>query len=329
MNARDETWLVTGALGCIGSWTLRELVRQDASVVAFDRASEAIRPRLLLTDQELARVTFVQGDITDTDLVTATVARHGITHIVHLAALQVPFCRANPPQGAAVNVVGTVNIFEAARQAGGQVQGLAYASSVAALGPPDIYSQAPVADDARPQPRTLYGVYKVANEGTARLYWQNWQVGSVGLRPFIVYGVGRDQGLTSDIAKALLATAASRPFHIRFSGQVALQYAGDIARAFIDAARSAYRGAAACNLRNDVVSVAEFVDVLCALAPEAEVTVEPDSPLPFPADLDDGRLQHILGTVPHTPLPDAINATLTRFRLLLTKDRIDLSQLDG
>ncbi|MEZ4662300.1 MAG: hypothetical protein R2911_32520 [Caldilineaceae bacterium] len=105
------------------------------------------------------------------------------------------------------------------------------------LGPAHNYPERPVKDNVPLLPTTLYGVYKVANEGTAQIYWQDWQVGSVGLRPYIVYGVARDQGMTSDIAKAVLATAAGRPFHIRFDGPVGLQHANDVAQMFIGIAR--------------------------------------------------------------------------------------------
>lgn len=323
-----DTYMLTGSLGCIGAWALYNLVREGTRVVATDLATDPVRPGLLLSPDELAQITFVKLDVTDLNAVKAVVAEHGVTHIVHLAGLQVPFCRANPPLGAAVNVVGTVNIFEAARAHWGQVKGLAYASSLAVLGPADLYPQRPVMDDAPLHPATLYGVYKQANEGTARIYWQDWQIPSVGLRPYIVYGVGRDQGMTSDIAKALLAVAAGRPFHIRFGGPVALQYADDVARMFIECARSGYQGAAACNLRNDVVEVGDFVARVKAGYPEAQLT-HADGSLPFPYDLDDSGLQRILGKVPHTPLGAAIDDTVGLFRGLVDRGQIDLKQLEN
>ena len=88
-----------------------------------------------MTPPELARVTFCQVDITQLAELERLIGQHAVTHIVHLAALQVPACRANPSLGSQVNVVGTVNVFEAVRRSRGQVRGLAYASSVAALGP--------------------------------------------------------------------------------------------------------------------------------------------------------------------------------------------------
>jgi len=112
--AARERFLVTGALGCIGAWTVRTLVREQSPVVAFDLAGDRKRLRLIMSDDEIERITFVQGDITDLGSVERALDEHEITNLIHLAALQVPFARANPPLGAEVNVVGTVNIFEAA-----------------------------------------------------------------------------------------------------------------------------------------------------------------------------------------------------------------------
>lgn len=325
----EDVFLVTGALGCIGAWTLRNLVSEGVPVVASDLATDPVRPRLLLNEAELDRVTFVKTDIRDLAAIQTLIAEQGITHIVHLAGLQVPFCRANPVLGAQVNVVGTVNILEGVRQSGGQVRGLAYASSIAALGPPALYPDKPVHDHVRLRPDTLYGVYKQADEHTARVYWQDWEIGSVGLRPFIVYGVARDQGMTSDLTKAILAAVAGRPYHIKFGGVVALQAADDVARMFIQAARAAHQGAAACNLRNDVIDVDQFVAALKAEIPGAEITFQADNPLPFPADLDDSGLRRILGQIPHTAMESVIRQTIDRFRILLAQDRIDLGQLEA
>jgi hypothetical protein len=98
---------------------------------------------------------------------------------------------------------------------------------------------------------------------------------------------------------------------------------------FIAAARAGYQGAAACNLRNDVLEVADFVKILKAEVPAAQITVTPNSPLPFPFDLDDSGLRRILGNIPHTPLPVAIRETLGRFQVLLARGQIDLKQLEG
>jgi len=116
MSAGDERFLVTGALGCIGAWTVRTLVRDGAQVTAFDLGSDRRRLRMIMTPDELAKVSFETGDITDLDALAAALDRNESTNVIHLAALQVPFCRADPPLGARVNVLGTVNVFEAVRR---------------------------------------------------------------------------------------------------------------------------------------------------------------------------------------------------------------------
>lgn len=322
----DRTYLVTGAMGCLGAWVLRHLVDAGKRVVATDLSSDPVRPRLVMGEEKLAAVTWATLDVTDTTAVHDVVAAHGVSHIIHLAGLQIPFCKANPPLGAAVNVTGTVNVFEAARHNG--VRGIAYASSLAALGSTDMYDTWPLPDEAKPVPLSLYGVYKVANEETARIYAQDWGVGSVGLRPYVVYGVGRDQGMTADMAKAILAVAAGRPFHIRFSGEVALQYASDAAKIFIACAEAEADTARLCNLRNDVVDVAGFVELLTSLYPEASITFEADAPLPFPADLSDAGLRGLIGTVPHTAMEEAIRSDVESYRALIEAGTIDMGQLD-
>ncbi|HLU99672.1 MAG TPA: NAD(P)-dependent oxidoreductase [Acidobacteriota bacterium] len=321
-----EAFFITGALGCVGSWVLRNLVDEGVTVVASDLSTDPVRPRLLLSDDELSRIEFVKVDITDLESLRQTVASREITHIIHLAALQVPFCIANPSLGSQVNVTGTVNIFEVARHLKEQIRGLAFTSSIAVMGPADRYPDRPLKDDVELYPQTLYGVYKQANEQTARVYWQDWGIPSVSIRPYIIYGIGRDQGLTSDVAKAILAAAAGQEYEIRFSGPISMQYADDVAKILIRAARSEHRGAAACNLRGDILTVEGFVTALQSVLPNAQVRYS-GSQLPFPSDLSDEGLRAILGELPHTPLDVAIRETAERFTKLLQEGRVDLQQL--
>jgi nucleoside-diphosphate-sugar epimerase len=195
----DGPVLVTGAGGCIGSWALTLLVKAGVPAVAFDLSDEKRRPRLLMTAEELEQVPWLTGDIADTEAVADAVARHQVRAIIHLAALQVPFCKADPVAGARANVVGTVNVLEAARHHG--LKRFAYASSIAAH---SFFEGAPWL-------ATLYGAYKLCDEMIARTYALDWEVPSVGIRPGVVYGVARDQGLTSKTTVAILAAAAGKP----------------------------------------------------------------------------------------------------------------------
>lgn len=325
----SETFLVTGAHGCIGAWIVRTLVQQEKSVIATDLADNPTRLRLLLSDEELERVQFRALDVTDTDAVKSVLEESGASRVIHLAGLQVPFCKANPVMGARVNVVGTINVLEAIRSCRDQVKGFSYASSIAVLGPPSRYREVPIDDSVERFPETLYGVYKVADEDAARIYWQDHGLGSVGLRPYIVYGVARDQGLTSDIAKAILAAVGGVPFRVNFCGLVSLQFARDVAEMFIRCAEADVQGAHACNLRNDVVEVEEFVRVVNETIPGAEITLDPSRPLPFPADTDDGGLRSVIGDVPFTPMKQAVVETAQQFRELLAEKKISLEQVQA
>jgi len=324
----EERFLVTGSMGCIGAWVLRNLVRDGIEVLATDLSTDPTRPSQVMTPAELRSIRFEQLDVTEPDTVRSAVVENGITHVVHLAGLQVPFCKANPTLGAQVNVVGTVNIFEAVRAAPEQVRGMSYASSLAVLGPGEMYVDLPIRDDVRLAPTTLYGAYKQANERTAKVFWEDWGVGSIGLRPYVVYGVGRDQGMTADTAKAILAAAAERTYEIRFGGEVTLQYADDVAKMFIESARAEHEGAAVCNLRNTVIAVSDFVSKLAQHVPNHQVTYDSESSLAWPADIDDSGLRSILGTLPHTSLDDAMVEALAMYRDLLRTGNIDLAQLE-
>lgn len=317
----DVRVLVTGALGCIGAWVTRTLVADGAHVVAFDLGENRSRLALIMGAEDLAQVEFVRGDITDSDAVAACVLDHGITQIIHLAALQVPFCRADPVTGARVNVVGTVNVFEAAKRAGlGQV---VYASSIAVYGPAGHYADSILPADAPLFPQTHYGVYKQANEGTARVYWQDEGIASVALRPYTIYGPARDQGLTSEPTKAMLAAARGDGYHIPFGGIMGYQYVGDVARIFVQAAGTAVQGAHAFNLRGTIAGMPEVIAAIESAAPEVTGRITWDeSALPFPHGFDDSTLRAALGDIPDTPLREGVAQTVAHFRAAIADGRI-------
>ena len=306
----QKTFLVTGAMGCIGAWVLKHLVAQGERAVAFDLSTDRHRLDWVMTRDEQAAITFVQGDLTDMGQVKDAFKANEVTRVVHLAALQIPFCRANPVLGSQVNVTGTVNLFEAARAAG--VRRLAYASSIAVYGPASEYPAGPVAHEAPHAPRTLYGVYKVANEGTARIYWQDHGISSLGLRPYTVYGVGRDQGMTSDPTKAMWAAVKGEPFEIGFGGVMQFQLASDVALQFIDAADHTREGAHVFNLGTPPVSVDEVIEVIREIRPGAQI-MRQETRLPFPESFDDSALRAHVSHVYETPLSKGIRLTMEHF----------------
>src|SRR5439155_16226760 len=240
----------------------------------------------------LTRVTLVAGDITDLDGLDRTLAEHDITNVIHLAALQVPFCRADPPLGARVNVVGTVTVFEAVRRRGDGMAPVVYTGSIGMFSPSDVDpATGRLLEDAEPHPGNHYGVYKHANEGTARIYLADAGVPSVGLRPMTVYGAGRDQGMTSSPTVAIAAAVLGTPFRITFGGSTLFQYAEDVAKTLLLASRAAPAGAGVFNLGGSPVAIADWIEAIDAAVPGARdlITSEP-TPLPFPADIQHDSL---------------------------------------
>lgn len=318
-----ERFLVTGALGCIGAWTVRALVREGVPVVAFDLGRDPRRIALIVEPDELARVQFVTGDVTDLAAIDRALSDHDITNVIHLAALQVPFCRADPPLGAQVNVTGTVNVFEAVRRRGPGMAPVVYTGSIGMYSPSDVDPvTGRLEEDADAHPGNHYGVYKRANEGTARIYAADSDVPSVGIRPMTVYGAGRDQGMTSSPTAAIAAAVLGVPFRISFGGRTLFQYAEDVARTLILASRSAPAGAPVYNLGGDAVHLDDWVRAIEDAVPEAAalISVAPTE-LPFPADIAHDRVAE-LGQVPVTPYRQAIAATAAIYRRLADEGRL-------
>ena len=303
----SERFLVTGALGCIGAWILRQLVDEGVEVVAADASTDDHRVAALLAPEERGRIAFIRTDVSRPDEVRALFEREP-THVVHLAALQVPACRADPVRGAQVNVVGTTTVLASAAEAGLRTP-VVYASSAAA------FAAADAGDEPSGHPATHYGVYKLANEESARVFAAETGLASIGLRPYVVYGPGRDQGLTSAPTFAMEAAARGEGFVLPYSGRSQLQFAPDVAAAFVAAARADATGADVVNVPGVPVSAEDVVAAIERAAPEVAGRIEVTGPpLPFPPELDTRHFAEVVGAVPVTALDEGVAATVAHFR---------------
>ena len=304
--------LMTGGYGCIGSWVAKRLVDEGREVWIYDLKEDTHRLDLLLDASQKASVHFLAGDVADATAVRRAVESVGATHLLHMAGLQVPTCRADPMLGARVNVLGTLAVFEAAVALKDQVRRVVYASSAAVHGPEDAGTR--IGDEVRLSPRTHYGAFKVCNELNARVYWLDHGVSSVGLRPWTVYGVGRDFGVTSEPTRAIQEVAAGKSFAISYGGVQDLQYVDDVAATFLKTLGDPFEGAEAYNVRGAVVSIEEFVATFEAVVPEAKGKItHGDKQLPIAPDLDDARLEAQFGPLPRTALCDGLRETYRRF----------------
>ncbi len=322
-----ETYFITGAHGCIGSWIVKALAARGDTTVVFDRSEDTRRLNAIMDGRDLERVRVIAGDITDVSAVRSALEASGARRIIHLAGLQVPACKVDPVAGAFVNVIGTLNVFESARAMG--AERVVYASSAAVFGAGD--ADFPLDESAATEPATHYGVFKRTNEGNARVYFLDHGLNTVGLRPLTVYGVNRDTGLTSDPTKAMKATVLGLPFQIRFSGATDFQYVADTAAAFIACADRAPEGAHVFNLHGETVEVARIAQLINqnSMTPDRQLVTYGGPPIPIAPAINDAAIKRALGDLPATPLAAGIHETMQRFAELRDAGRLDTSDIES
>ena len=294
--------IVTGAGGCIGSWIIAILHRSNIPCVAIDLSEERTRLQLLL-GEEAKKIIWEKCDITDFTKLKQIIKKYNPSSIIHLAGLQVPFCAAKPALGARVNVEGTINILEIAREI--NIKRTVYASSVAALGMPP----------KGPWKETLYGAYKLANEHTAFVYWSDWEVPSIGIRPNIVYGLARDQGMSSKNTIAIQAAVLEKAYDIPYKGKYSWLYAGEAAQAFISCVSNDMKGSHVFNLNGTCETIEKGLDIIKINKPNASISCSGQS-LPFPPDLDDTPLRDHIGPYSSISIEKGIEHTLMAFETL-------------
>jgi nucleoside-diphosphate-sugar epimerase len=159
----------------------------------------------------------------------------------------------------------------------------------------------------------LYGVSKLADEGMARIYAADNGLPSIGMRPYVVYGPGRDQGMTAGPTEAMRAAARGEPYAIAFTGGAQYDYAPDVGRAFVTAAEAARDGAAVYNVPGVPATVADVIAAIRAVVPDAAITSS-GSALPFPEELEAVAFDRDVGRFPRTPLDVGVAATIAHFR---------------
>ncbi len=183
---RGKRILITGGAGLVGSHIADLLMREDAAeVVVLDDFSRGRRENLAWA-MDHGRVTVVEGNICDRDLLRRTT--EGIDLVFHQAAIRITRCAEEPRVALEVLVDGTFNVVEAAVEAG--VRGVVAASSASAYG---LAEEFPTREDHHPYAnRTLYGAAKVFNEGLLRSFNDMYGLDYVALRYFNVYGPRMD-----------------------------------------------------------------------------------------------------------------------------------------
>jgi UDP-glucose 4-epimerase len=290
--------LVTGGSGFLGAAIVERLVARGIAVRVFDRVEnralvEAIAPGAA------AQLDWQVGDIVDGEAVAA--ATTGCDGIIHLAGVLTPACQADPVRGMRINVIGTLNVFEAARAQG--IARVIYTSSTAVFG----------SRGSIPWPQTHYGASKLACEGSARAYWADHGLASIGLRPYVVYGPGRETGISAGPSLACRAAARGERYTIPYRGRAGLVFVDDVAAAYELALLREPDGALVLNVVGVTASNEEVIEAIRRIVPDAAIDL--DGPeLGIAPDVDDSDLHAMFPGQPRTSLQDGIARTIAFYR---------------
>ncbi|HLX63932.1 MAG TPA: SDR family oxidoreductase [Planctomycetota bacterium] len=329
--------LVTGGCGFLGTWMVKQLLAEGQTVTVFDLQRITKRWEMILSPEEIARIQFRSVKIEETQDVVAAVREIRPDAIIHLAGLQVPSCRENPVLGAKVNVIGTLNIFEAAKveavhfsPLGEERPGVrgfprvVYASSAAVLGPDAEYPEGVVANDAAPKPTSHYGAYKLCNEYCAKAYWLTDKLPSVGLRPLTVYGPGRDFGMTSFPTRAIAAAILKRKFEIPFTGLTAYIHAREVADMFVRCSKNVAEDARVYSVGGDVTDTAGFLKTLERVLPGSSQFISAKGgDIPVTQRLDDAVLRRDYPGLLRIHLEQGLRETVEVFQRLAQVGKLE------
>ncbi len=199
--SQDAVVLITGGTGLIGSQVARELISQGRKPLLFSR-----NPNLDNIRDIADASIIVQGDVRDTESLSAALDAHGVDSIIHLAAFLGVHMAAEPGNGIVVNCIGTDNVFRLARDRG--VRRVVWASSAAVYGQKTFYADREggpdraMNEDVAPVPGNLYGGTKYLDEMLAAQY-RSQGSDIVGLRPVTTFGTGSQSGAIGVLQDAM------------------------------------------------------------------------------------------------------------------------------
>ena len=287
--------LIFGGSGFLGSWITKSLLKKNLKITIFDLRIKTELLKNLIGD-EFNNIDFIEGDITDFEVVLK--ATKDMDYILNLAGLMTPDCSSNPSLGAEVNVKGSINVFEAIKK--NNIKFLIYTSSGGVYGNEDKYN---------PFPETHYGAFKLAVEGIARAYFNESLISSVGLRPFVIYGPGREIGGTAGVTLACKAAKQNLKYTVGFSGKAGFVYVEDVTNLVERLIDKSPVGALTINVNGITASVEDFLSIIKKNIPDAKVTLN-GKPISVVEEILGGEPSKIFKDFKYTSLEYGINKTI-------------------
>ena len=316
----SERILVTGGFGCIGTQVVKWLLSNtDATLIVGAREVSTERINRLFGDSPSSRLSCVRLDVRDLSQIEKVLQTNEVTRIVHLAALQTPDCNANRDLGLQINLAGTQNLIEAVKRCRPTLRRFVFASSVAVYGPRRSYPGPKVPMLAEPAPVNVYGAWKLAGEQITRFLFQETGIPSLCIRPGVLFGPGRDAGLTAAPTTAMKNVALRKSYEIPFKSRQDYLYSLDVGAAFGNALMAPYSEYGVFTLPSHTVDTRKFLETLHQAAAElgcvedVQISIG-DAEVPFICDLEFEPFLNAFPATPHTPLLTAVKESVIYFR---------------
>lgn len=324
---------ITGGTGCIGSVTIYKLLQSDQvdKIIIATRSNNAEPLKLWLGEALDPRLEFVTLDVSNYLEIERVLLEVSPTHIIHLGAYQSPDCSRDHIGGMEINTGGTMALFDAAEKLPA-LERFVFASSAAVYGMRSMYPQETISEEVPLAPPNHYGIWKLAGEHLARLFYDNTKVPTVCLRINTTYGKGRDKGKTSAPTNALKAIVLAAiknekaSFEMPYQGRENYHYVEDVGAQFAAVCIQPYKGFGAFNIQGETIPIASFLELAANQAKElgmGDLTslsiVENAPPNLFICDLDHSKINSTFSNLPLTDISIGIRKSLLEFKEMAEK----------
>lgn len=334
-----HTIFITGGTGCIGSVTIYKLLesKEIGKIVVASRSNNTAPLKLWLGEKLDPRLEFVTLDVADYDAIEKVLLEVNPTHIIHLGAYQSPDCSKYHIQGMEINTGGTMALFDTAEKLP-NLKRFVFASSAAVYGMRAMYPNPGIKEDAQLAPPNHYGIWKLAGEHLARLFYDTTKVPTVCLRINTTFGKGRDKGKTSAPTNALKAIALGSvnkelmPFEMPYEGRENYHFVEDIGSYFAACTLQVYEGFGAFNVKGKTIGIKDFLGIIeeeaekLGLSEFVKLSIaEGADPNLFVSDLSHEKIDTTFNDLPLTSIAEGVRLSLLEFLDMANKGKLDYS----
>lgn len=330
---------ITGGTGCIGSVTIYKLLQSTEveKIVIATRSNNADPLKLWMGDTLDSRLEYVTLDVSNYSEIDRVLQEVNPTHIIHLGAYQSPDCSRDHIGGMEINTGGTMALFDAAEKLT-NLKRFVFASSAAVYGMRSMYSQDIIPEDVQLAPPNHYGIWKLAGEHVARLFYDNTKVPTICLRLNTTYGKGRDKGKTSAPTNALKAIVMGSisgdimPFEMPYQGRENYHFVEDVGAQFAAVTVQPFEGFGAFNIQGETIPIKSFLELAAYQAKDlgmgdfASLSIVKNAPPNlFVCDLDHKKIASTFKELPLTDISEGIRKSLLEFKAMAEKGTLAYS----